>query len=251
MLYNYHTHTTLCNHAIGDEREYIENAIVGGLQTLGFADHAPYLFPDGSQSYYRMRTEQIFDYAEKIRALAKEYQNQIRILCGFELEYYPDLHADEMAFLKQVQPDYILMGQHFLGNEELNVFRPPQRTDALLSAYVSQALEGLATGDFAYIAHPDVAGYDYTAEAVDKEYRRLCEGAKKLHIPLELNLLGIRSKRHYPKRKLFEIAAQVGNEIVLGTDAHDPQNVCDPASEKVAREWVQDLGLRLIETPFI
>ena len=45
MLYNYHTHTKRCNHAIGEDREYVENAIQGGLETLGFADHAPYVFP--------------------------------------------------------------------------------------------------------------------------------------------------------------------------------------------------------------
>lgn len=251
MLYNYHTHTALCNHAEGEMHEYVENAIAGGLQTLGFSDHAPYLFPDGTQSYYRMRTEEIFAYAESVRALAKAYAKDIRILCGFELEYYPDLHADEMAFLKQVHPDYILLGQHFLGNEEVNVFRPPQRTDQLLADYVTQALEGLATGDFDYIAHPDLPGYAYSDAAIEREYRRLCEGAKKLHIPLELNLLGIRSKRCYPGRRLFEIAGQAGNDIVFGTDAHSPKDTCDPVSEAVARKWVREMGLHLLEKPFI
>ena len=117
MLHNYHTHTKRCGHAVGTEREYIENAIAKGIQTLGFSDHAPYIFPNGYQSGYRVRVEQLFEYAESVRALAKEYENDIRILCGFELEYYPDFHKDEMEFLRQVKPDYLIMGQHFIGNE--------------------------------------------------------------------------------------------------------------------------------------
>ena len=47
MIANYHTHTHRCNHAIGRERDYIENALSGNLEVLGFADHTPYIFPGG------------------------------------------------------------------------------------------------------------------------------------------------------------------------------------------------------------
>ena len=56
MKHNYHTHTTRCNHAEGEDRAYIENAIQGGLETLGFSDHAPYFFPDTDHySVFRMK----------------------------------------------------------------------------------------------------------------------------------------------------------------------------------------------------
>ena len=45
-----HTHTFRCGHASGTEREYIENAIAAGFDTLGFSDHAPYVFRDGYYS---------------------------------------------------------------------------------------------------------------------------------------------------------------------------------------------------------
>ena len=38
MLHNYHTHTFRNHHAVGTEREYIEAAIAGGYQTLGFSE---------------------------------------------------------------------------------------------------------------------------------------------------------------------------------------------------------------------
>ena len=56
MICNLHAHTVRCNHASGTEREYLENALAGGLRIFGFADHAPYPFPGGYRSGFRMRT---------------------------------------------------------------------------------------------------------------------------------------------------------------------------------------------------
>ena len=41
MRANYHTHTPRCRHAVGSEREYIEQAIEAGMEILGFSDHTP------------------------------------------------------------------------------------------------------------------------------------------------------------------------------------------------------------------
>jgi len=247
MLHNYHTHTVRCNHAIGDEREYIDNAISKGMQTLGFSDHAPYVFPNGYQSGYRVRVEQLFEYADTVRALAKEYEKDIRILCGFELEYYPDFHKEEMEFLNQVHPDYLIMGQHFIGNElNPHITANQFSDDFALVAYVSQVLAGLSTGDFLYLAHPDIAGTRFTKECLEQEYLRLCKGAKRMGIPLEINLLGVREGRHYPSSAFFKIAAETGNDIVLGVDAHAPDHLLNTGEES-ALEMVNTLGLHLID----
>ena len=54
MIANYHTHTWRCNHATGQEEEYVLTAVEQGFQILGFSDHAPYLFPEGYHSWVRM-----------------------------------------------------------------------------------------------------------------------------------------------------------------------------------------------------
>ena len=41
MKNNYHTHTTRCFHAVGQDEDYVRAAIDGGFDLLGFADHAP------------------------------------------------------------------------------------------------------------------------------------------------------------------------------------------------------------------
>ena len=248
MKHNYHTHTTRCNHAEGADRAYIENAIQGGFETLGFSDHAPYFFPDTDyQSGFRMKIDELEEYADTVRAFAKEYEKDIRILCGFELEYYPDFHKEEMSLLKKVKPDYIIMGQHFIGNELSCIPSVSPKDDCGLMAYVTQVLAGLATGDFLYLAHPDIAGLHYSPEVVEREYRRLCQGAKRMGVPLELNFLGLRTQRHYPCQPFFKIAGEVGNDIVFGADAHIPKDVVDIQSEKTALEWAKKYNLNVIE----
>ena len=252
LPYNYHTHTARCNHADGTDREYVEAAIQAGVKTLGFSDHAPYLFPNTDYySSFRMKTDELFDYAESVRALQKEYANDIRILLGFELEYYPAFHTEEMKFLSQVKPDYCIMGQHFGGNEIHDVYAPHTENETDFRAYIKQVIEGLKTGDFAYLAHPDLAGYRYPKAVYEEVYQTLCEEAKALNIPLEINLLGLRTNRHYPDRRLFEIAAKVGNKIVLGVDAHSPKEFHHQPSVEAAMQMVKELNLQLIEKPFI
>ena len=252
LSYNYHTHTARCNHAEGADHEYVEAAIQAGVKVLGFSDHAPYLFPNTDYySAFRMKKEELFDYANSVRALQKEYEKDIRILLGFELEYYPKYHAGEMEFLSQVKPDYLIMGQHFGGNEINDVYAPYTEDETSFRAYIKQIIEGLNTGDFAYLAHPDLAGYRFPKAVYEEEYTRLCEAAKALNIPLEINLLGLRTNRHYPDKRLFEIAGKVGNQIVFGVDAHAPKEFHHTQSVKTAMEMVNELNLQLIEKPFI
>lgn len=251
FLHNYHTHTTRSHHANGTDREYVEAAIQAGFQTLGFSDHAPYVLPIGnSEPQMRIFLEDTEDYVHSIHALAKEYANDIRILCGFELEYYPLFHAEEMAYLHSFPHDYRIMGQHFMNNQIPPIPNSKLRLDKDLTAYVSQVLEGLATGDFLYLAHPDFPGSFCSEQAVQKEYRRLCEGVKRMQIPIEMNLLGIREQRHYPNETFWKIAAEVGNEVVLGADAHTPESLLQ-TGEDTALEIIQRLGLTLRTQPLL
>ena len=254
MQFNYHTHTELCGHAKGEMREYVESAIAGGLKTLGFSDNAPQLFTDGRayRDGTRMRPERINEYADNVRALAKEYEKDIRILLGFELEYYPDNYAEEKVFLSQVKPDYLILGQHFIGDESTGFHVYGQSSDDfVLTAYVTQVLAALNTGDFLYVAHPDMAGFRYSEQAIEREYTRLCIGAKKRGIPLEINLWGLRGERAYPNSRFFEIAAKVGNEVAFGFDAHTPEVFTDENLKARGRAFAQALGLKVIEKPLI
>ena len=38
-MYNYHTHTSRCGHAIGEDEEYVIEAINASYKGIGFSDH--------------------------------------------------------------------------------------------------------------------------------------------------------------------------------------------------------------------
>lgn len=252
MIYNYHTHTARCNHASGADKEYVEAAIKAGVKTLGFSDHAPYLFPEEIKdySYFRMKREEGAEYVASVRALAKEYEKDIRILCGFEMEYYPDYHKAQMEYIRQFSPDYLILGQHLLANEFPTVL-PRGEGDLHLSYYVTQVLAGLATGDFFYLAHPDLPGYRFSPEVVEREYRRLALGAKRMGIPVEINALGLRQGRAYPDARFFKYAAEAGCRVIYGVDAHDPQDFLAEGIEKRALEIANEAGVSVITEPIL
>lgn len=248
MLENYHTHTARCRHAVGTEEEYIQNAIANGLTTLGFADHTPYLFLGTYYSTFRMFPDQIEDYAQTILNLKEKYAGQIDIHLGLEVEYYPDRISDMLELIKPHGIEYMILGQHCCGNEQ-DSFYNGASTDApaRLEQYCNQVIEALDTGLFSYIAHPDLIHFTGDIALYRTHMTRLCQAAKDHGTPLEINLLGLREKRHYPNEILFEIAGKIGCPMVIGSDAHRPEHVVDTVTEHTARELVKKHKVLLLE----
>ncbi len=250
MTENYHTHTARCRHAWGTEREYIEAAIERGIKVLGFSDHSPQFFPGDFYSNYRMYPEQTDDYIRTLSSLREEYHRDIDIKIGLEAEYYPEIFDKLIRFLAPYELDYLILGQHYIDNEyDTDIYcLIPSRDEAAFERYVDQCIEAMATGKFTYIAHPDLFAFTGDDEIYNRHYKRLCEGAKKLGVPLEINFLGIAANRTYPSEKFFKIAAEVGNDIIFGADAHNPDQVCKPEIVEIARKFAGSLGITPIES---
>ncbi len=240
---NYHTHTPRCHHAVGEEREYIEEAIAAGMTTLGFSDHAPAVLGD-FYSGFRMAISQMDDYFSTLSALREEYQGKIRILIGYEMEYYPDFFRSMLRDVCTYPIDYLILGQHFLENEITGYYAGnAYAEEARLSQYVSQVLEGLSTGAFSYLAHPDLFRFTGDEAVYTRHMTRLCEGALALDIPLEINLYGLADHRHYPSERFFRIAKAVGNRLLFGCDAHAKALLSDAAVRTLGRDFIDRLGV--------
>lgn len=249
MIANYHTHTWRCNHASGNETEYVENALKAELKILGFSDHSPYVFPDGHTSWFRMHTGQMEGYVNTVLSLRKSYAGRIEIPLGLEMEYYPLHMPNQLPFLRDFPLDYLILGQHFVGNE-INSHYPGRQTDdrKLLEQYTSQTIEAMQTGLFTYFAHPDLFYFEGPADYYQQQARRTCREAKACNIPLEINLLGIRNQRNYPNPLFWEMAAEEGCSVIFGRDAHEPGAMLDKEPEEKALEMIRYYGLHLLET---
>ena len=249
MIANYHAHTYRCGHAEGNERDYAEKAVQAGLRTLGISDHTPYDFFDAGprDRPMRMKPEELPEYADSVRALAEEYRGKLDVLLGLEAEYYPRYFPRLLELLRDAGIQYIILGQHFLNNEVDGPYcGTPSPEAAALERYVSQSREAMETGLYTYFAHPDLFRFTGDEAVYDREMRKLCRTAGETGTPLEINLLGIRDGRHYPDERFWRIAAEEGCKAILGSDAHQPTWVTDPASEEKALRMAERLGLEVL-----
>jgi histidinol-phosphatase (PHP family) len=250
MRTNFHTHTVRCHHARGTEREFIEAAIAAGMTELGFSDHSPYPFSDGHVSHFRMSLEETAEYFETLRALQAEYADRIAIHLGFEAEYYPRYFEAMREHVRSFGCEYLILGQHFLYNEVEGIYSGTATDEeARLAQYVDQVLEGLATGAYTYLAHPDLVTWTGEEEVCRRQMLRLCRGVKAMDIPLEINLLGLYESRQYPNELFWQIAGECGCEAIVGFDAHEPEALGRAQTAEKALELARRCGLQVLERP--
>ena len=249
MIANYHTHTPRCKHAVGSEEAYIRCAIQAGFRTLGFADHTPYPFPAGYVSTFRMGVHELEEYCLIVRRLRQEYASQLQILLGVEAEYYPKYFPQLMDLLRDNGVQYMILGQHMIGNEMDEPYCGIPDGDARkLERYCDQSIEAMETGLFTYFAHPDLFHFVGDKKAYQAQMRRICQAANSCRMPLELNLLGMRNGRHYPNPDFWEMAAEENCRVIMGMDAHEPQFLLDEVTRQRGLEFLAGYGLTPMDT---
>ena len=248
MLANYHTHTPRCKHAVGSEREYIERAIACGFKILGFSDHTPQPYPKDYVSPIRMGMDEIEDYTGTLVALREEYKDRIKILIGYEVEYTHKYFDKLISELKKYPLDYLIQGQHFAPDEVDGAYMGFKSDDEeRLKAYVDLTVEGMRTGLFSYLAHPDLMNFTGNDATYKKHMVRIVETALECDIPLEVNLLGFIEKRNYPCDRFFCMAAQMGAKFVIGCDAHKPEMLNQPESVPGLMDFLDRYGISVAD----
>lgn len=248
MFANYHTHTYRCGHARGEDREYVESAISYGMKVLGIADHCPWIFDDDYVSPIRMTPNEVEGYFRSFTDLKKEYASDIKIYIGFEAEYIPELIEAQDKLLADYPVDYMIMGQHYNHIEyKTEYMGVPTADERVLKDYVDHIIEGMESGRYRYVAHPDLLNFTGSNELYEQHYTRLCEYLKSKDIPLEINLLGLAIGKHYPSERFFNIAKKVGNKAIIGCDAHAPQYLCDKEEIESGFRFAEKFGLELVD----
>lgn len=268
MKANYHTHTTRCQHAVGTEQAYIEAALAGGFDALGFADHAPWPFRTSYVSGTRMTCDQLPEYLACLRALKAEYADRLPIHIGLESEYFPRYH-DHMLRMREQGVEYFILGQHFADSEEDTIYAGFDcQTDDGVRRYAESVVRAVRTGLYRYIAHPDLfmrCRYDEDFNAACEEAAdMICQAAREQGIPLEYNLLGLSVRerdylaarnqredksgwRGYPCPAFWQYARKWHNDAILGVDAHEPEALSDVPLWERGRRELTEMGYHLID----
>lgn len=253
---NFHTHNYRCGHAEGNVEDYVKEGIKAGYTELGISDHAP--LPD----YYfdRMKMEELDGYLEEIEEAQKKYGDKIKIYKSLEIEYFPEFQNYYDELKKKL--DYIVLGLHAfkIENDEKIYNAWSIKTLDHVRAYGKYMVEAIESGNFDYIAHPDLYMINYREwnEVTEKVAHDICRAAKKMDLPLEINANGVRKtlERHpdwdrymYPYKEFWEIAEKYNVKTIIGSDSHDYKTMEDEAME-LTRKLAKEVGLRPIESIF-
>ena len=86
---NFHTHTSRCHHAYGEDEEMVRAAIQNGFEVLGISDHTCWKYDSDFVAHMRMKLDEFADYKDSVLYLKDRYKKQIEIRFGLEAEYFP------------------------------------------------------------------------------------------------------------------------------------------------------------------
>ena len=256
LRHNYHTHTYRCGHAVGEDEDYVFEAIGLGLQTLGFSDHV--MLEGFSQPGVRGDFELSEDYFTSIRELKEKYKERINILLGFEAEPFPEYFSYYKEILEKGTVDYLLVGNHCkIVDNKAKPFFSRNTTKEDIIEYKDTLIRGMETGLFLYVCHPDYfmgayAEFDKTCILCSEE---ICKCAARLDIPLEFNFAAIRRGKYklggeerflYPHVEFWKIARKYNCKVVLGLDAHAPSEIVHERNDW-GYKLVKDLKLNVVD----
>jgi histidinol-phosphatase (PHP family) len=263
MIADYHIHTRMCRHAEGEPREYVEHAIVVGMDEMGFADHLPFLHGweprHDLTDDWAMRVDELDGYCTTVLDLAQEYAGDVRIVLGVEADFIPDTLEQTAAVLEQYPFEYVIGSVHIVGDRF--GFDHPEMAGRLEAYGIDRIhLESLEltrraaeTGLFDVAGHLDHAkkfGPPADAGAVADAASSALRAVAAAGMRVEINTAGLRKPvgEAYPGPALLAEAHELGVPLVLGSDAHRPEHVGYGFDR--AAELARAAGYRTLSRPY-
>lgn len=261
---NYHTHTFLCKHAIGDVNDYVKRAIHLGYNVIAITDHGPFpKFLQKKLNSRRMSIEQYSEvYLDHLARAKKEHQNEIDVLSGVEIEYMDELKPYYDKFINDL--DFLILGQHYIkvGDEYVSIFDHPL-TEEEVEIYVDTVTKAMDSKMFKILAHPEIFSWDIKEwnEVCDNASKRIIASAIKNNVVLEINVNGVRNALYqgkeiksenginfpYPRIEFWKLVENTEALVVVNDDAHAPNRICDEYTLMVYESVLKNSKIKLID----
>lgn len=238
MLYETHTHTPLCKHAVGSPTDYGARARARGLAGITVTCHNP--LPDGIAPKIRMEEKEWPAYLELVAQAKRALAPDIDVRLGLEADYLPGLESYLEKQLQSANFDYVLGSIHWHMPEWQHRFWTSNSLRQLYSAYFEQLAVAAETGLFDCLAHPDLVKNVSPSRWSFASERDLIERAldriAATGIAMELNTSGrLKSVAEFnPGKDMLALMKARDIPIVVGSDAHDPERVADGFEEAFA-----------------
>lgn len=234
MLYETHSHTTLCRHAVGTTDEYAQAALDAGLSGYTISCHNP--MPDGFGQHVRMTSEEFPEYLDLVAATRARWEGRLDVRLGLECDYFPGYEDWLARQTASAEFDYVLGSVH----PQLNEFRErfhngdPREFQQI---YFEQLAAAAETGLFDCLAHPDLVKNDapeaWDPDAVLDDIARALDRIAATGMAMELNTSGANKRvaEMNPFPGMLRAMCERNIPVVIGADAHQPERVGDRFGE--------------------
>jgi histidinol-phosphatase (PHP family) len=256
-LWDYHTHTYLCNHATGTIEDYIKSAIELGLVQIGISDHFPMELLPEHFHIYAMTIDDFPNYINEIKRLQLKYHNHINIKLSAEVDFFPEAFNGYKNLLSPYLDDfdYIIGSIHAIPwknhdaipvdeleavplIEELGV-------DRFYLEYYDNLIKMVKTGYYDIVGHLDIPKkyglFPQDAGNIWQKILKLLDEIERTEIAVEINTSGLKRKARqvYPSEKIIKELIQRKIPFVLGSDAHSPQTIAFRFTEVIekTKQW--------------
>ena len=243
LLYESHSHTPLCKHAVGPPVEYAAAAEARGLKGIIFTCHSP--LPDGISANVRMAPAEYEQYIDLIAAARAEFTGRVDVRLGLESDYFPGIEAWLEKLHARVPLHHVLGSVHPQVPEYKNRYFNGDWFD-YQKTYFDHLAASAETGLYDTLAHPDLiknespTAWDFPR--IRPHIERALDRIAATGVAMELNTSGANKaiREINPGPKILALIRSRGIPVVLGADAHRPDRVGDGYIE--ALRTLQQLG---------
>lgn len=249
-----HIHTPYCPHGTEDSfRMYIERAIQNGFQEITFAEHAPlpldFIDPTPNKDS-GMNLNQLESYISELQELKKEYNKDIVISTGLEVDFISGFEQNTTTLLNTYGKylDDSILSVHFLEFENDYTcidFSPSTFSSfvkrlgnpmSVYKLYYKTLIDSITSnlGDykpkrighitlihkFQHILHKEVADHE--------EIVAILKEIKHQRLELDVNSAGLAKPyclESYPPLPYIKLAKELGIPLVFGSDAHQAKDL--------------------------
>lgn len=248
--FSYHTHTNFSDGRNSLE-EMLERAVELGWDEIGISDHMiihknikktpgyNLLAERDSKEVYKDSFKNSLDcfrkHSECVRKAAKNFP--IKVFIGYEVDYFTyDGWEDEFKeFIKQIDHDYLLNGNHFFIDEKsdgvidiyrydlLNLGEGFDSFEAYLKRHYETIKKSVESGLFDILAHLDYARRTLNHKFFPcvKERLDIVKSLKKSKMAVEVSTKGLRKvDSFYPEDFIIKELINNNIPIVIHDDAH-------------------------------
>jgi len=242
-LWDYHTHTYLCNHATGTIEDYITSAIELGLIEIGISDHFPMELLPEHFHIYAMSLNAFPGYLDEIKRIKMKYKHRIGVKISSEVDFFSEAFNKYKKLLSPFLDDfdYIIGSIHAIPWRSHNAIPVDELeavplikelgVDRFYLEYYDNLLQMVKTRFYDIIGHLDLPKkyglFPQDSELIWQKVFQLIDEIERSDVAVEINTSGLKRKARqvYPSEKIIKELLERKIPITLGSDAHSPQAI--------------------------